>query len=94
MAKLGDICTFQSGGTPSKSNSEYFNGSIPWITTVALTGDYIDKNDAVDWITDKAIQESAAKIVPETQLWLAHVLEWEKLLLTLFQCLQAKILFL
>ena len=68
MVKLGDICTFQSGGTPSKSNSEYFNGSIPWITTVALTGDYIDKNDAVDWITDKAIQESAAKIVPENSI--------------------------
>ena len=68
MAKLGDICTFQSGGTPSKSNSEYFNGSIPWITTVALTGDYIDKNDAVDWITDKAIQESAAKIVLENSI--------------------------
>ena len=68
MVKLGDICTFQSGGTPSKSNSEYFNGSIPWITTVALTGDYIDKNDAVDWITDKAIQESTAKIVPENSI--------------------------
>ena len=68
MAKLGDICTFQSGGTPSKSNSEYFNGSIPWITTVALTGDYIGKNDAVDWITDKAIQESAAKIIPENSI--------------------------
>ena len=68
MVRLGDICIFQSGGTPSKSNSEYFNGSIPWITTVALTGDYIDKNDAVDWITDKAIQESAAKIVPENSI--------------------------
>lgn len=68
MVKLGDICTFQSGGTPSKSNSEFFNGSIPWITTVALTGDYIGKNDAVDWITDKAIQESAAKIIPENSI--------------------------
>ena len=68
MVKLGDICTFQSGGTPSKSNSEYFNGSIPWITTVALTGDYIGKTDAVDWITDKAIQESAAKIIPENSI--------------------------
>ena len=68
MVRLGDICIFQSGGTPSKSNSEYFNGSIPWITTVALTGDYIDKKDAVDWITDKAIQESAAKIVPENSI--------------------------
>ena len=26
MAKLGDICAFQSGGTPSKNKPEYFGG--------------------------------------------------------------------
>lgn len=62
--KLGDICSFQSGGTPSKSNSEYYQGNIPWITTVALNGGTIDGNSAVEWITEKAIKESAAKIVP------------------------------
>ena len=62
--RLGDICKFQSGGTPSKNESAYFNGNIPWITTVALNGDYITDSDAVDWITEKAIKESAAKIVP------------------------------
>ena len=36
--KLGDICRFQSGGTPLKSNIEYFNGDIPWITTTSLNG--------------------------------------------------------
>ena len=61
---LKNICSFQSGGTPSKQNSDYFNGNIPWITTVALNGRIIDQNSAVDWITEKAIQESAAKIVP------------------------------
>ena len=65
---LREICTFQSGGTPSKSNPEYFNGGIPWITTVALNGRTIGENNAVDWITDKAIQESAAKIVPAQSL--------------------------
>ena len=64
MARLGDICKFQSGGTPAKSNSEYFNGTIPWVTTVALNGSEIDGRDAIDWITEKAIRESAAKIVP------------------------------
>jgi len=66
--RLGDICKFQSGGTPSKNESEYFNGTIPWITTVALNGDYITDSDAVDWITEKAINESAAKIVPENSI--------------------------
>ena len=64
MARLGDICKFQSGGTPSKSESTYFNGNIPWITTVALNGSVIGKENAVDWITEKAIENSAAKIVP------------------------------
>ena len=64
MARLGDICSFQSGGTPSKKEPTYFNGDIPWITTIALNGKVIDAKDAVDWITEKAIRESAAKIVP------------------------------
>ena len=62
--KLGDICSFQSGGTPSKANADYYCGDIPWITTVALNGQTIGKTAAVDWITEKAIEESAAKIVP------------------------------
>ena len=61
---LGDICSFQSGGTPSKTNADYYCGDIPWITTVALNGQTIGKTAAVDWITEKAIKESAAKIVP------------------------------
>lgn len=65
---LGDICKFQSGGTPARGKAEYFNGSIPWITTTALTGGQIDANDAVDWITEKAIKESSAKIIPQNSI--------------------------
>ena len=64
MARLGDICKFQSGGTPSKSNEEYFGGKIPWVTTVALNGKEINEKNAIEWLTEKAILESAAKIVP------------------------------
>ena len=62
--KLGDICKFQSGGTPSRANLEYFCGDIPWITTTSLNGGSISQDAAVEWITDKAINESAAKLVP------------------------------
>ena len=62
--KLGDICTFQSGGTPTKGTKEFFNGTIPWITTTALNGGKIDGTQAVNWITEKAIEKSAAKLVP------------------------------
>ena len=64
MVRLGNICKFQSGGTPNKSKPEYFNGNIPWITTVALNGGTINQSSAISWITELAIQESAAKIVP------------------------------
>ena len=62
--KLGDICTFKSGGTPTKGTEEFFNGTIPWITTTALNGGKIDGTQAVNWITEKAIEKSAAKLVP------------------------------
>ena len=68
MAKLGDICKFQSGGTPSKCESDFFGGNIPWITTVALNGGVVNDIDAVEWITDTAIQQSAARIVPQNSI--------------------------
>lgn len=66
--KLGEICNFQSGGTPSKNNSEFFDGTIPWVTTTALNGSKIDERNAATWITEKAIKESAAKIAPANSI--------------------------
>ena len=68
MARLGDICTFQSGGTPSKTVPAYYQGNIPWITTVSLTGGRISNEAAIEYITDQAIRESAAKIVPQNSI--------------------------
>ncbi len=62
LDKLGEL---KSGGTPSRSNPEYFEGNIPWITTVALGNKLIDKKDAVEFITEKAIAESATKLIPK-----------------------------
>ncbi|MBA0078033.1 restriction endonuclease subunit S [Klebsiella pneumoniae] len=40
MSKLeslpGDLVTFLSGGTPSKSNKDYWNGEIPWISASSM----------------------------------------------------------
>ena len=68
MTKVADICKFQSGGTPSKANDSFYGGTIPWITTVSLNGDYIDQKNAIEWITDDAIKSSAAKIVPPNSI--------------------------
>lgn len=50
VKRLGDICLFSSGGTPSKSKKEYWNnGTIKW-----LSAKYIDNNKVCgyDLITD------------------------------------------
>ena len=32
LKKLSDVCKkISSGGTPSRGNSEYFGGDIPWL---------------------------------------------------------------
>ncbi|MBK0003513.1 restriction endonuclease subunit S [Erwinia sp. S38] len=36
VKKLGELVTFLSGGTPSKSNKDYWNGEIPWISASSM----------------------------------------------------------
>lgn len=65
VKELGEICKMKSGGTPSRKNSNFFNGNIPWITTTALNDTFIDENDAIEFITEEAISKSATKIIPK-----------------------------
>ena len=51
------------GGTPSKSNKDYYKGTIPWVTPKDMKDDFI--TDSLDHITEKAIQESATRKVPK-----------------------------
>lgn len=39
---LGDIVSFESGGTPDKKNETYWNGDIPWISAKTLIGDSVE----------------------------------------------------
>jgi len=68
IERLEKLCTIQTGGTPSRQNPEYFLGNIPWITTVALGPVHIDEKKAAAFLTDKAVQESATKIIPSSSL--------------------------
>lgn len=61
IAKLGDLCEFLNGGTPSKDQPHYFEGNIPWITSADITGTLADT--ARSFITEAAIQQSATNKV-------------------------------
>ena len=61
MSPLKYKCVFSGGGTPSKDNLEYWNGSIPWVSPKDMKSFWI--TDAEDKITEQAIKESSTKLV-------------------------------
>ena len=68
MVRLGDVGTFQTGGTPSRAREDYFSGIHPWVSTPALGATYIDASNANALLTDEAIHNSATKIIPAYSL--------------------------
>lgn len=63
FVKIKDICKkITSGGTPSTSNNEYFNGTIPWLRTQEVNWNII--TDTNTKISHEAILNSSAKIIP------------------------------
>ena len=61
--RLGDMFNFIGGGTPSKSEKTYWNGSIPWASVKDIKGDYLEKPQ--DTITEKGLKNSASNLANE-----------------------------
>lgn len=66
--KLNEISDCLIGGTPSTSKKEFYNGDIPWITTVSLGKNYIDNSDAVSFITEEAVVNSSTKLIEKDSI--------------------------
>ncbi|KAA2419587.1 restriction endonuclease subunit S [Alistipes onderdonkii] len=69
IANLGMIGVWQSGGTPSRSNKSYYEGSIPWLKTGDLNDGLI--MDVPERITEEAVANSSAKINPTGSVLIA-----------------------
>jgi len=68
-AKLGEVSNLMTGGTPLTSKKEYYGGEVKWL----VSGD-IHKNEIFDCegrITELALQESNAKILPINSVLIA-----------------------
>ncbi|HHX8557423.1 TPA: restriction endonuclease subunit S [Vibrio diabolicus] len=64
--RLGQIGYDLGGGTPSKSNSKYWDGEIPWVSPKDMKVDFIES--AIDTVTEKAIKETTIKLIPKNSL--------------------------
>ena len=64
--KLGELCkTAKSGGTPTSTNQEYYNGDIPFLAISDMTkqGKYLTTTSKM--ITQEGLDNSASWIVPK-----------------------------
>ena len=65
FVELSDVISHKgSGATPNKANASYYEGgTIPWIRTQDVKFNDITEVDS--FITEKAVEETAAKWIPE-----------------------------
>lgn len=66
---LSSVLKTASGGTPSRGNENYYNGSIPWVKSGELT--YNTILDTEEHLSKNAIDNSSAKIFPAGSLLIA-----------------------
>lgn len=69
LTTIGDCSEVRTGGTPSRSNYEYFNGEIPWAKTTEIQYNIITNTE--EKITKKALDETSAKMYSKNTLLFA-----------------------
>ena len=71
VLSLEDVCArVTSGGTPSRRDVSYYvGGTWPWIKTQELQDKWIDRTE--ESITDRAVAESSAKVLPANTVLVA-----------------------
>lgn len=80
--RLKEIGTFLGGGTPSKTNPDFWTGLIPWVSSSDITDDSIHQIKVTRFITEDAIAKSATKLVPENTILLVSRVGVGKLAVT------------
>ena len=67
---IGEICINSfNGGTPKRSDSRYWGGGIPWLSSGEIRGHQI--TSAEESITQTALDESSAKLFPANSVLVA-----------------------
>mgnify|MGYP000895549952 FL=1 len=66
---LGQVCRTSSGGTPSRSRPDLFNGNIPWVKSGELTDGLVSQ--VSEFISEEALAGSSAKLLPAGTLLIA-----------------------
>ena len=60
--RLGEVGSWGSGATPSRTHAEYFGGSVPWLKTGDLNDGYV--SSIPETITDLALEKTSVRLNP------------------------------
>lgn len=60
--RLGDIARIIGGGTPDRSNPDYWGGMIPWVTVKDVQSERITGSS--ETITELGLNKSASNLIP------------------------------
>lgn len=60
--KVGNVGSWSSGATPSRTNPAYYGGSIPWLKTGDLNDEFIQ--EVPEYITDLALEKTSLRLNP------------------------------
>ena len=69
VVRLGDVADIETGGTPSRSQAEYWGGPIPWMTSGEINLRRV--RSTVESITEEGMKNSNAKIFPSGTVMVA-----------------------
>lgn len=69
IVRLEQIADVSSGGTPDRSRSDYWGGSIPWIRTGEVN--YRTISSAGEHITDLGLAQSSARVIQKGAILMA-----------------------
>ena len=79
-SKLSELCDIDIGKTPSRSNFDYWNGNLQWVSISDMKGKFIKHTK--ECITEKGAKETNCKIVPANTLLMSFKLSIGKLAFT------------
>lgn len=69
LRKIGEVLATVLGGTPDRTNPEYWGGNVPWINSGKVNEFRI--TEPTEYITKKGLENSATKLLPRRTTVLA-----------------------
>ena len=61
LAKIAELASTSSGGTPRREVRSYFGGSIPWVKSGELSNPIVESTE--EFLTEEGLDNSSAKIL-------------------------------